>query len=88
MTSVKGERAELVSITVDAAERGKGVASALLRSTRRRLLLRGVTRFYLMVRCGNVPAIRLYEKFGFRRLRRTPKYYEDGSDGWLMAVPL
>jgi [ribosomal protein S18]-alanine N-acetyltransferase len=88
VTSVKGERAELVSITVDPAERGKGVASALLRSTRRRLLLCGVSRFYLMVRCGNVPAIRLYEKFGFRRLRRSQKYYEDGSDAWIMVTSL
>jgi [ribosomal protein S18]-alanine N-acetyltransferase len=86
--SVKKQRAELVSITVDPAERGKGIASALLRSTRRRLLLRGVSRFFLMVKCGNIPAIRLYEKFGFRRLRRSPKYYEDGSDGWIMVTSL
>jgi [ribosomal protein S18]-alanine N-acetyltransferase len=88
VTYVKGKRAELVSITVDPAERGKGVASALLKSTRRRLLLRGVSRLCLMVKCGNFPAIRLYEKFGFRRLRRSPKYYEDGSDGWMMAASL
>ena len=88
VTSVKGPRAELISITVDPAERGKGIASALLQSTRRRLLLRGVSRFCLMVKCGNVPAIRLYERFGFRRLRRSPKYYEDGSDGWIMAASL
>ena len=88
VTCVKGERAELVSITVDPAERGKGIASALIKSTRRRLLLRGVSRFFLMVKAGNTAAIRLYEKFGFRRLRRSPKYYEDGSDGWIMAASL
>ena len=88
VTSVKGERAEVVSVTVDPAERGKGIASALLTGTRRRLLLRGVSRFCLMVKTSNLPAIRLYEKFGFRRLRRSPKYYEDGSDGWIMVASL
>jgi [ribosomal protein S18]-alanine N-acetyltransferase len=86
--SVKGERAELISITVDPSERGKGIASALIKSARRRLLLRGLSRFSLTVKCGNLPAIRLYEKFGFQRLRRSPKYYEDGSDGWIMVASL
>lgn len=88
VTWVKGERAELVSITVDPAQRGKGIATALLRSTWRRLLLRGVSRLHLTVKTTNLPAIRLYEKLGFRRLRRSPKYYEDGSDGWIMVASL
>jgi ribosomal protein S18 acetylase RimI-like enzyme len=33
----------------------------------------------------NRPARRFYEKYDFRKVRLTPRYYEDGSDGILMA---
>src|SRR6266536_2786428 len=42
-------RAELVSIAVDPAVRGKGAADALLAATLRRLKVRGIPRIGLMV---------------------------------------
>jgi [ribosomal protein S18]-alanine N-acetyltransferase len=77
--------AELVSIAVDPKHRGKGVASALMDSTLRRLRRRGVVQFHLMVKGTNKAAIGFYMGYGFHKLRTVRGYYEDGADGWLMA---
>jgi [ribosomal protein S18]-alanine N-acetyltransferase len=82
---VRGARAELVSVAVDPAARGRGAASALIASTLRRLRRRPVARVALVVKVTNLPAIALYRRFGFEMVRRAPRYYEDGVDGWLMA---
>jgi ribosomal-protein-alanine N-acetyltransferase len=78
-------RAELVSVAVDPRLRGKGIASALMDSTLRRLRRRRIPRLRLVVKVTNHPAIAFYERYGFTRLRIARRYYEDGADGWLMA---
>jgi [ribosomal protein S18]-alanine N-acetyltransferase len=78
-------RAELVSVAVDPAARSKGMGSALMDSTLRRLRLRGIGRFDLMVKVTNLEAHGFYEKYGFRKVRTVRGYYEDGSDGWLLV---
>jgi ribosomal-protein-alanine N-acetyltransferase len=83
-----GNRAELVSLAVNPAVRGKGAAKALMDSTLRRLKLRGVRRFRLTVKVTNRRAIAFYEKYGFRNFRRAPGYYEDGADGQIMVKDL
>ena len=88
ITCIRGERAEVVSIAVDPARRGRGIASALMDSTLRRLRRRGAGRLVLMVRETNGPARAFYEKYGFEKVRRVPRYYEDGGDGWLMGKNL
>ena len=81
-------RAELVSVAVDPAFLGKGAASALMDSTLRRLHRRGITRLGLIVKVTNQRALAFYEKYGFRKLRRVPRYYEDGADGLSLAKDL
>ena len=81
-------RAELVSIAADPAFRGKGAADALLAATLRRLKARGIPRIGLMVKVTNARARAFYEKHGFRKVRRVPKYYEDGEDGYLFRLDL
>jgi ribosomal-protein-alanine N-acetyltransferase len=80
--------AELVSIAVEPLARGQGVASLLLENTFRCLELRGIRRVSLTVRAGNRRAQALYRRFGFRRERIVPGYYEDGADGLRMAATL
>ncbi len=84
----RGERAELVSIAVDPAARAKGAGSAMMASVLRRLRRRRAARLTLMVRRGNEPALRFYSKYGFVKLRRVPRYYEDGCDGLLLTRKL
>jgi [ribosomal protein S18]-alanine N-acetyltransferase len=82
---IRGDRAELVSIAVDPAERGRGAASALMDGVLRRLRRRGVVRIALTVKVTNRKALAFYAKYAFQRVRRVRRYYEDGADGWLMA---
>src|SRR5579872_2137933 len=65
---------EVISIAVDPTLRQKGAASALMASTLRRLRRRGIARLTLIVKVTNRPARRFYEKWGFRKARRVPKY--------------
>jgi [ribosomal protein S18]-alanine N-acetyltransferase len=53
-----------------------------------RLRRRGVGRVGLMVKVTNLRAIGFYEKYGFRRVRRVPHYYEDREDGVLYRLDL
>lgn len=77
--------AELVSVAVAPAERGKGAASALWTGTLRRLRRRRVPRISLMVKVTNQAAIEFYVKNGFTKVRVVRRYYEDGADAFLMA---
>jgi len=81
-------RAELVSVAVDPAGRGQGAASGLMESTLRRLRIRAIPRFALMVRVTNRKALAFYEKYGFHKVRTVRGYYEDRADGFLMAKTL
>src|SRR5882724_10685114 len=81
-------RAELVSIAVDPAARGKGAADALLLATLRGLKRRGVPRIGLTVKVTNERAQAFYEKHGFRKARRIARYYEDGEDGFSFRLDL
>jgi [ribosomal protein S18]-alanine N-acetyltransferase len=83
-----GNRAELVSLAVAPDLLGKGAASALMDSTLRRLRRRGIARLGLMVKVTNQRARAFYEKYGFRKLRRVARYYEDGADGLALAKDL
>ena len=80
--------AELASIAVAARYRGKGIATALIRATIRKLKRTGVKALWLTVRPDNRDAIQLYRRIGFMRKRTVRGYYEDGSDGWRMCLAL
>ena len=81
-------RAQLVSLAVAPEARRRGVASALLDTTLRRLRRRGAARFTLIVKVTNLEALEFYRRRDFRPLRIWRSYYEDGQDGWLMVRDL
>ncbi len=60
---------------------GEKIIGALIESASRE----GIAHFTLEVRKSNMPAIKLYEKFGFRTEGVRKKYYEDnGEDALIM----
>ncbi|QDA32080.1 ribosomal-protein-alanine N-acetyltransferase [Thermococcus indicus] len=77
----------IMSIAVDPAYRGNGIGSALLTEVIERLINRGARYIGLEVRVSNENAIKLYERFGFRRIKRIIGYYADGEDAYYMLLP-
>jgi ribosomal-protein-alanine N-acetyltransferase len=73
---VTGE-AEILSVAVAAARRGKGLARRLLDLHLRRLAGLGARTVFLEVDEGNAPALRLYRRAGFRQVGRREGYYQD-----------
>ncbi len=77
----------IMSIAVDKRYRGNGIGSALLAEVINRLIARGARYIGLEVRVSNEKAIRLYERFGFRKVKRIIGYYSDGEDAYYMILP-
>ncbi|MHA1265643.1 MAG: GNAT family N-acetyltransferase [Candidatus Helarchaeota archaeon] len=80
-------KAHLVSIAVLEEYRRKGIGEALL--------LKGMqsmkedynaSEFILEVRVSNTPAIALYEKHGYTKIKTLKEYYRDGENAFLMAL--
>ncbi len=75
---VAGE-AEILSVAVAPARRGRGLARKLLDLHLRRLAGLGATAVFLEVDEDNAPARRLYDRARFRDVGRRPAYYARGS---------
>lgn len=89
--TVKGlvRRGHVISLAVLPEHRRKGIATALMKEALKALKEKyGCKEVYLEVRVSNLPAIRLYEKLGFKRVKVIPMYYADGEDAYLMARSL
>ena len=75
MSRRAADEAEILSVAVSKASRGRGLARDLLQLHLRRLAGDGVRAVFLEVDETNVPAIRLYRRAGFRDVGRRPNYY-------------
>ena len=67
--AIRGERGWIGGIGVALPHRGTGVGEALMREVIEQARSRGLTELWLEVLVRNEPAIRLYEKLGFERVR-------------------
>lgn len=77
----------VVSIAVREPYRRRGIATRLIGEA----MTNGnkeynATECFLEVRISNEPAIRLYEKLGFVKIKRNRGYYMNGEDAWTMAT--
>jgi ribosomal-protein-alanine N-acetyltransferase len=81
--------AHVVSVAVLENYRRKGIGRALINEAMGRgRRIYDCSEGYLEVRVSNVPAINLYDKLGFKKVKRNYGYYLDGEDAWVMAVSL
>jgi ribosomal-protein-alanine N-acetyltransferase len=69
------DEAEILSVAVAGRQRGRGLARILLTLHLRRLAGLGCRTVFLEVDEHNKPAIRLYDRAGFREISRRPNYY-------------
>ena len=79
------DEAEILSVAVARAWRGRGLARRLLDLHLRRLAGFGLRAVFLEVDEDNMPARRLYARAGFREVGRRPGYYaQSGGKGALV----
>jgi ribosomal-protein-alanine N-acetyltransferase len=74
----------IISIAVLPAFRERGIAEELLAGIENRGQEVNAHRLILEVAQTNGPAIRLYEKHGFRKICELPDYYGSESDAFYM----
>jgi ribosomal-protein-alanine N-acetyltransferase len=75
MSRRAADEAEILSVAVAHACRGRGLARELLQRHLGRLAGNGVRAVFLEVDETNTPALRLYRRAGFREVGRRPNYY-------------
>jgi ribosomal-protein-alanine N-acetyltransferase len=80
--------ARLYSLAVGARARGTGLGGELLAAAEADARARDCHTMQLEVRPDNASAIALYERRGYSRLARLPRFYEDGADAWRYAKRL
>ena len=78
--------AEILSIAIEAAYRGRGLSRDLLLTHLGHLAGRGVRTIFLEVEENNEPARRLYEWAGFGVVGRRERYYRQASGEQLNAL--
>lgn len=84
-----GDDAHVMTIGVARAHQGRGIGGALLAALVGRAHSLGARALLLEVRVDNAPALALYERFGFTRLRRRRGYYQpENVDAWIMRREL
>jgi ribosomal-protein-alanine N-acetyltransferase len=79
------KKGHIVSVAVLPEHQRKGIGEALVEKALEGMYFYGVGESYLEVRIGNKPAIDLYDKLGFKVIRRIVGYYRDGEDAYVMA---
>ena len=79
------DEADLNSIAVRVDFRRKGIGDAIILAMTEMLSANGVATINLEVRVSNMPAIKLYKKYGFKECGVRPGYYLDnGEDALIM----
>lgn len=83
---ILGNEGEITNVAVFPEYRGQHIAENMLLELIERVKKRGGTAMTLEVRPSNTPALKLYEKLGFKSVGRRPKYYvnpvEDAEIMW------
>jgi [ribosomal protein S18]-alanine N-acetyltransferase len=80
LSRIVQDEAETLTVAVMPAERGRGLARRLLDTHLSRLAALGAREVFLEVDEGNVSALRLYRRAGFRDVGRRDGYYRKPSD--------
>jgi ribosomal-protein-alanine N-acetyltransferase len=80
------DEAEILSIAIDASQRGRGLSRQLLLTHLGHLAGRGVRTVFLEVEENNQPARRLYERAGFGVVGRRERYYRQPDGEQLNAL--
>jgi [ribosomal protein S18]-alanine N-acetyltransferase len=86
VSKMGADEAEILSIAIDPAHRGRGLSRGLLLTHLGHLAGRGVEKVFLEVEEHNQPARRLYEHAGFAVVGRRERYYRQPGGEHLNAL--
>jgi len=86
LSRLAGDEAEILTVAVESAERGKGVGRALLKENLRQAANAGARAMFLEVDAGNVAALALYRRHGFLKVGERPGYYRLANGARAMAL--
>jgi ribosomal-protein-alanine N-acetyltransferase len=86
VSRMAADEAEILSIAIDASQRGRGLSRNLLLTHLGHLAGRGVRSVFLEVEENNKPARRLYEWAGFSVVGRRERYYQQPGGEQLNAL--
>lgn len=78
----------VVALGVGPDHRRLGLGRRLMDAVERGFQSRGVNTVRLEVRTSNIIAQKLYFDLGYHIVRRMPRYYTNGDDGYLMIKTL
>ena len=88
LSRIAAGEAEILSVAVEPARRGRGLARALLNRHLGRLAGLGAQAVFLEVDEDNEAARKLYARAGFREVGRRPGYYPQDSHPPVTALVL
>jgi ribosomal-protein-alanine N-acetyltransferase len=86
ISRMAADEAEILSVAIAANQRGRGHSRGLLNHHLGYLLGHGVHRVFLEVEENNAPAVKLYQRAGFRTVGKREQYYRDASGAKLNAL--
>jgi ribosomal-protein-alanine N-acetyltransferase len=86
VSRMAADEAEILSVAIDAGQRGRGLSRQLLLTHLGHLAGHGVRTIFLEVEENNAPARRLYERAGFGVVGRRERYYQQVGGEKLNAL--
>jgi [ribosomal protein S18]-alanine N-acetyltransferase len=88
MSRIAIDEAEILSVAIAPARRGRGLSRPLLDFHLRTLAGRAIRAVFLEVDDHNAPARRLYARAGFHEVARRQGYYETGATALVLRRDL
>jgi ribosomal-protein-alanine N-acetyltransferase len=86
VSRLAADEAEILSVAIDPAHRGRGFSRNMLLTHLGHLAGRGVQKVFLEVEENNQPACRLYQHAGFAVIGRRERYYRQAGGEQLNAL--
>ena len=83
---VVADETHILNLAVHPRYRRRGLGRALLTEALRQARALGVQVAWLEVRPSNLPALELYESFGFKKAGTRPLYYQDTQEDALLLT--
>jgi ribosomal-protein-alanine N-acetyltransferase len=86
ISRLAADEAEILSVAIDDAWRGRGLSRNLLQIHLGHLAGRAIRTVFLEVEENNLPAVKLYQRYGFQVVGRREQYYREPSGHLLSAL--